>query len=156
MKAFYPYGLEQAAAPGVAAPVRLHPGAAEVLAGDGRRGIEVYRIERTAEHWRLSSNAFDESWRLLAQVHHLQLPPEPIEAATELLVDLWTLRQSDRLRFVRSLEVGALGQLRWRRIEDEVARPAPLEQTLRAEGHDVHEIRGPVGTVEHVLRFKRS
>ncbi|MGQ0585786.1 MAG: hypothetical protein ACT4PK_01090 [Gammaproteobacteria bacterium] len=154
MKAFYPYGQEQAV-PSPQAAARLHPGAAEVVDGDGRRGIEVYRLERTAEHWRLSSNAFDESWRLLARVHHTRLPAEPVEAATELLVDLWTLRQSDRLRFVRGLEVGALGKLRWQRIEEELARPAPLEDALRAEGLEVRTVPGPVGTTEHVLLFRR-
>jgi hypothetical protein len=154
MKAFYPYGQEGGSAP--PASPRLPLGAAEIAAGDGRQGIEVYALERAAEDWLLHAQAFDEPWRLLGRVHHSRLPADAAEVATELLSDLWTLRHAGRLRFVRGLEFGALGAPRWQRIEARIPQPAPLEQALRAEGHDVHEIRGPVGTVEHVLRFKRS
>jgi hypothetical protein len=153
MTAFFPYGQEHAAEP---AAILLHPGAAEVVAGDGRRGIEAYALERTAEHWQLYSQAFDQPWRLLARVPHARLPAEPMDAATELLIDLWSLRQTARLAFVRSLEVGALGRLRWRRIETRIPRTAPLEQALRDEGHEVREVRGPVGTTEHVLLLRRA
>jgi len=150
--AFFPYGLERESE----APDGVHPGAAEVVAGDGRRGIEVYALERTAAHWQLHSQAFDGPWRLLARVPHARLPAEPMDAATELLIDLWSLRQTARLAFVRSLEVGALGRLRWRRIETLIPKTAPLEQALRAEGHEVREVRGPVGTTEHVLLLRRA
>ena len=151
--AFYPYGLEQAA-PAAGEP--FHPGAAEFVAGDGARGIEAYRLAREGDQWHLSGQALDAPWRLLARVHASRLPPEPADAAAELLTDLWSLRQPARLRFVRGLESGALGRLRWRRIEAAIARPAPLEQLLRAEGHEVRERRGPVGTTEHVLLLKRA
>jgi hypothetical protein len=151
--AFYPYGLDHAA-PAAGEP--FHPGAAEVIAGDGARGTEAYRLEREGSHWRLYGQAFDAPWRLLARVHAARLPAEPLDAAAELLTDLWALRQPARLRFVRGLESGALGRLRWRRIEAAIAKPAPLEQLLRAEGHDVREQRGPVGTTEHVLLLKRA
>ena len=153
--AFFPSGLGSLRPPDPAAGARLHPGAAEVVAGDGRRGVEVYALEREAQHWQLYSALFDESWRLLARVPEEKLPAEPMDAATELLGDLWSLRHAGRLRFVRSLEVGALGPLRWRRIEDRVPQ-APLEQALRAEGFDVREVRGPVGTTEHVLLLRRA
>jgi hypothetical protein len=153
MTAFFPYGQEHGPEP---AAVLLHPGAAEVAAGDGRRGIEVYALERTAEHWQLYSQVFDQPWRLLARVSHARLPAEPLEVATELLIDLWSLRQTARLAFVRSLEVGALGRLRWRRIETLIPKTAPLEQALRDEGHEVREVRGPVGTTEHVLLLRRA
>lgn len=152
--AFYPYGLEHPAAAGAAEP--FHPGAAEFVAGDGTRGIEAYRLVRDGAHWQLAGQALDAPWRLLARAHASRLPAEPADAAAELLVDLWSLRQPARLRFVRGLESGALGRLRWRRVEAAIARPAPLEQRLRAEGHDVREQRGPVGTTEHVLLLKRA
>ncbi len=41
-------------------------------------------------------------------------------------------------------------------IEARIPKPAPLEQALRAEGHQVHEVRGPVGTTEHILVLRRS
>jgi hypothetical protein len=150
--AFFPYGLDRAARP---AATRLHPGAAEVAARDGRRGVEIYALERAAGHWHLYSALFDESWRLLARVPEARLPAEPMEAATELLGDLWSLRHGGRLRFVRSLEVGALGRLRWDRIEARVP-PAPLELALRDEGFDVRAVPGPVGTTEHVLLLRRA
>ena len=152
--AFYPYGLEQAAP--AAGDEPFHPGAAEFIAGDGSRGIEAYRLTREGDHWRLCGQALEGPWRLLARAHASRLPAEPADAAAELLIDLWSLRQPARLRFVRGLESGALGRLRWRRIEAAIARPAPLEQRLRAEGHDVRERRGPVGTTEHVLLLKRA
>lgn len=153
--AFFPYGLERPADPaGAAAALRVHPGAAEVIAGDGRRGVEVYALERDAGHWRLYSALFDESWRLLARVAEARLPAEPMDAASELLVDLWSLRHAGRLRFVRGLEVGALGPVRWRDIETRIPRPAPLEQALRAEGFEVRAVPGPVGTTEHVLLLR--
>jgi hypothetical protein len=150
--AFFPYGLDRAARP---APTRLHPGAAEVAAADGRRGVEIYALEREAGHWQLYSALFDESWRLLARVPEARLPADPMEAATELLGDLWTLRHGPRLRFVRSLEVGALGRLRWDRIQARLPL-APLEHALRDEGFEVREVRGPVGTTEHVLLLRRA
>lgn len=153
MKAFFPYGHEHGPE---AAAVLLHPGAAEVTTGDGRHGIEAYAIERNGEHWQLYSQTFDEPWRLLARVPRTQLPAEPMDAAAELLTDLWSLRQTARLAFVRGLEVGALGRLRWRRIETRIPKTAPLEQTLRSEGHEVREVRGPVGTTEHVLLLRRA
>lgn len=149
--AFHPYGLERPAPEAL-----LHPGAAEVVAGDGRQGIEAYALSRDADHWQLHSQLFGEPWRLLARAHRARLPAEPIDAAAELLTDLWALRHAGRLRFVRALESGALGRLRWRRIEAAIARPAPLEQLLRAEGHDVRQQPGPVGTTEHVLLLKRA
>jgi hypothetical protein len=151
--AFFPYGLARDSVPDDAA--RLLPGAAEVIAGDGRRGVEVYALERDAEHWQLYSQAFDEPWRLLARAHRARLPAEPMDAATELLVDLWSLRHAGRLRFVRGLEVGALGRLRWRDIETRIPQE-PLEQALRAEGYEVRETRGPVGTTEHLLVLRRA
>ena len=155
MKQFFPYGAERDIAPPV--PDALaHAGAAEVTTADGRQGIEAYALERSGDHWQLWSQAFDEPWRLLARVPRAQLPDEPMDAATELLVDLWSLRQTARLAFVRSLEVGALGRLRWRRIETLIPKTAPLEQALRAEGHEVREVRGPVGTTEHVLLLRRA
>jgi hypothetical protein len=150
--AFYPYGLEHA--PAGAEP--FHPGAARIVAGDGGEEIESYRLERGPEHWLLYGQSLDAPWRLLARVHASRLPAEPADAAAELLTDLWSLRQPSRLRFVRGLESGALGRLRWRRIEAAIAKPAPLEQLLRAEGHEVRERRGPVGTTEHVLLLKRA
>jgi hypothetical protein len=150
--AFYPYGLPHA--PAGAEP--FHPGAAQVVAGDGVEGIESYRLERGPGHWLLYGQSLDAPWRLLARVHASRLPQEPADAAAELLTDLWSLRQPARLRFVRALESGALGRLRWRRIEAAIAKPAPLEQLLRAEGHEVRERRGPVGTTEHVLLLKRA
>jgi hypothetical protein len=151
--AFYPYGLEHAPD---AASEPFHPGAAEIIAGDGARGIESYRLERATGHWLLYGQAFDAPWRLLARVHPARLPQEPADVAAELLIDLWALRQPARLRFVRGLESGALGRLRWRRVEAAVARPAPLEQLLRAEGLEVRAQRGPVGTTEHVLLLRRA
>lgn len=153
--AFYPYGLELApAVVGAAEP--FHPGAAEIVTGDGTTGIESYRVARDGAHWLLHGQALDARWRLLARVHAARLPAEVADAASELLIDLWSLRQPARLRFVRGLESGALGRLRWRRIAAAIARPAPLEQLLRAEGHEVREQRGPVGTTEHVLLLKRA
>jgi len=153
--AFYPYGLEPTPAPaGAGEP--FHPGAAEIAVGDGARGLESYRLERQGTHWLLYGQAFDAPWRLLARVHATRLPAEPADAAAELLVDLWSLRQPARLRFIRALESGALGRLRWRQVEAAIARPAPLEQLLRAEGHEVREQRGPVGTTEHVLLLRRA
>jgi len=154
MKAFYPYGQDGGAAPPTAQRVLL--GAAEVAAGDGQRGIEVYALERAAEHWLLHSQAFEAPWRLLGRVHHSRLPAEAGEAAAELLGELWSLRHAGRLRFVRSLEFGTLGGPRWRRIEARIPQPALLEQALRAEGHEVREVRGPVGTTEHVLLLRRA
>ena len=154
MKAFYPYGQDGGAPPPSAQRVLL--GAAEVAAGDGRRGIEVYSLERAAEDWLLHSQAFDEPWRLLGRVHHSKVPAGATDAAAELLGDLWTLRHAGRLRFVRSLELGALGGPRWRVIEARIPQPEPLEQALRAEGHEVREVRGPVGTTEHVLLLRRA
>ena len=158
--AFFPYGHEGATRPPPEAEAaRLLPGAAEVVTGDGRRGVEVYALEHDAGHWRLYSQAFDEPWRLLARAPRARLPAEPMDAATELLVDLWSLRHAGRLRFVRSLEVGALGRLRWRDIETRIPRPEPpesLERALRAEGHEVREVRGPVGTTEHLLLLRRA
>jgi hypothetical protein len=151
--AFFPYGLDRGAAP---APGHLHPGAAEVVGGDGQRGIEVYALERAAEHWQLYSKAFDQPWRLLARVHHARLAAEPMDAAAELLIDLWSLRQTGRLSFARRLESGELGRLRWRRIEARIPKTAPLEQALRAEGHQVRAVPGPVGTTEHVLLLRRA
>lgn len=153
--AFFPYGLERPAEPAGPAALRVHPGAAEVVAGDGRRGVEVYALERGAGHWQLYSALFDESWRLLARVPEEKLPAEPMDAASELLVDLWSLRHAGRLRFVRGLEVGALGRLRWDRIQTRIPQ-APLEQALRDEGHEVREVPGPVGTREHVLLLRRG
>jgi hypothetical protein len=147
--AFFPYGLEREPLPDEAA--RLLPGAAEVISGDGRRGVEVYALARDAGHWQLYSQAFDAPWRLLARAPRARLPEEPMDAATELLVDLWSLRHAGRLRFVRGLELGALGRLRWRDIETRIPQPEPLESALRAEGHEVRETRGPVGTTEHLL-----
>jgi hypothetical protein len=157
MKQFHPYGQDGLAQPlDEAAPVRLLPGAAEVVAGDSRRGIEVYAFEREAGHWRLFSQAFDEPWRLLARIHEDRLPAEPLDAAADVLTDLWSLRHAGRLRFVRGLEFGALGRLHWQRIEAAATPPAPLEQALRAEGFEVRAIPGPVGTTEHVLLLRRA
>ena len=157
MKAFYPYGHERAPElPDPAATERLHPGAAEVLAADGRRGIEVYALERDTEHWQLHAQAFDEPWRLVARARRAALPAEPLDAVAELLADLWSLRHAGRLRFVRGLEFGELGRLRWQRIEAAIEQPAPLEQLLRAEGHQVREVSGPVGTTEHVLLLRHA
>ena len=157
MKAIYPYGQDGVAQPlDAAAPRRLLPGAAEVVAGDGRRGLELYALGLDAGQWQLFSQAFDEPWRLLARAAQARLPAEPLEAATELLTDLWSLRHAGRLRFVRGLEFGELGRLRWQRISDVIAQPAPLEQLLRAEGHQVREVRGPVGTTEHVLLLRSA
>jgi len=157
MKQFHPYGQDGVAQPlDAAAPRRLLPGAAEIVAGDGRRGIEVYALEFDAGHWQLYSQAFDEPWRLLARVEPARLPAEPLDAAGELLADLWSLRHPGRLGFVRGLEFGELGRLRWQRIEAAIAQPAPLEQLLRAEGHKVREVRGPVGTTEHVLLLRSA
>lgn len=153
--AFFPYGLDRAGLPDAAERVRVHPGAAEVVTGDGRRGVEVYALERDADHWLLYSQTFDDPWRLLAKVHHGRLPSEPMDAATELLGDLWSLRQTARLRFARSLEFGKLGTARWQRIEARVPH-APLEQALRDEGFEVREVRGPVGTTEHMVLFRRA
>jgi hypothetical protein len=153
--AFFPWGLDQPAET-AAATARLLPGGAEIVAGDGRRGTEVYALERAAEHWQLRGQAFDGPWRLLARAHHAGLAAEPMDAAAELLIDLWALRHPGRLRFVRGLELGALGRLRWRRIEAAIAQPAPLEQLLRAEGHQVRDVRGPVGTTEHVLLLRQA
>jgi hypothetical protein len=156
MKAFYPYGQDGGPAPPAApAAPRLPLGAAEVAAGDGRHGIEVYALERAAEDWLLHAQAFDQPWRLLGRVHHSRLPAEAAEAATELLGDLWTLRHAGRLRFVRSLDLGALGAPRWQRIEARVPR-APLEHALRDEGFEVREVRGPVGTTEHMVVLRRA
>ena len=153
--AFYPYGLEPPPATADAAEP-FHPGAAENVAGNGVHGIESYRLARDGAHWLLHGQALDAPWRLLARAHAARLPAEPADAAAELLIDLWSLRQPARLRFVRGLESGALGHLRWQRIAAAIARPAPLEQLLRAEGHDVRAQRGPVGTTEHVLLLKRA
>ena len=154
MKAFYPYGQDGGSAPPAA--TRLPLGAAEIAAGDGRHGIEVYALERAAEDWLLHAQAFDEPWRLLGRVHHSRLPAEAAEAATELLGDLWTLRYAGRLRFVRSLDLGTLGAPRWQRIEARIPKVESLEETLRSEGHQVREVRGPVGTTEHVLLLRRA
>jgi hypothetical protein len=157
MKTFYPYGHERAPElPEPAATERLHPGGAEVGGPDGRRGVEVYALERDADHWQLYAQAFDEPWRLVARALCAGLPEDPLDAVTELLVDLWSLRQAGRLRLVRGLEFGQLGRLRWRRIEAALLQPAPLEQALRAEGHEVRDVRGPVGTTEHVLLLRRA
>lgn len=150
--AFFPYGQDRPARP---TPARLHPGAAEVMAGDGRRGVEVYALEREAGHWQLFSALFDEAWRLLARVPETRLPAEPADAAAELIGDLWSLRHGGRLRFVRGLEVGALGRLRWDRIHERIPH-ASLEQALRDEGHEVRAVPGPVGTTEHVLLLRRA
>ena len=152
MKAFYPYGQDSGATPPTAHHVLL--GAAEVAAGD-RRGIEVYSLDRSAEDWLLLAQAFDEPWRLLGRVHHSRLPPASGDAGAELIGDLWSLRHAGRLRFVRSLELGTLGVARWQQIEERMARPA-LEQALRAEGHEVREVPGPVGTTEHLLLLRRA
>lgn len=154
--AFFPYGLNRDLRPPDADSVRPHPGAAEIVAADGRRGIEVYALEREGEHWQLHSQMFDEPWRLLARVHQARLPAEPMDAAAELLGDLWSLRRTGRLRFVRSLEVGSLGAPRWRRIEARIPQTAPLEQALRSEGFEVRDVPGPVGTTEHMIVFRRT
>ena len=157
MKQFHPYGQDGVAQPlDAAAPRRLLPGAAEVVAGDGRRGLELYALELDANHWQLYSQAFDEPWRLLARVGQDRVPAEPLDAAGELLTDLWSLRHPGRLRFVRGLELGELGHLRWQRIEAAIAQPELLEQLLRAEGHQVRDQRGPVGTTEHVLLLRSA
>ncbi len=42
------------------------------------------------------------------------------------------------------------------RIEARVPKVESLEETLRGEGHQVREVRGPVGTTEHVLLLRRA
>lgn len=152
---FYPYGSARGDAPPGAA-AGPHPGAAEVRDAQGRVGVETYRLERTGGHWLLRSQLFDAPAQLLARVSRERLPVDPLDAAAELLIDLWSLRHAGRLRFIRSLHAGQLGPLRWRRIAARMPGPPALEQALRAEGHAVRTRSGPIGTTEHILLLRRA
>lgn len=154
--AFYPYGSGRDEGPPDPVDERFHPGAAEVEDAQGRTGIETYLLERTGGDWVLRSQLLDAPPRLIARVSRARLPADPLDAAVELLVDLWTLRQPGRLRFVRGLQAGQLGAPRWRRIVARLpVRPA-LEDALRGEGHAVRTRAGPIGTTEHVLLLRRA
>lgn len=154
--AFYPYGSARDEGPPAAAAARHHPGTAEVQDAAGRIGLETYVLERTGEHWLLKSRLFDAPERLLARVSGKRLPAGPLDTAAELLVDLWTLRQPGRLRFIRGLHAGELGPLRWRRVLARIPLQTPLEHRLRAEGHTVLTGPGPIGTTEHILPLRRA
>jgi hypothetical protein len=153
--AFFPYGSTRDDVPAASAE-QWHPGAAEVLDGTGTTGTETYFLDRAAGHWLLKSRLFDGPERLLARVSEKRLPAEPAAVAVELLTDLWTLRNPTRLRFIRALQAGALGDLRWRRIAAALATSPPLERVLRAEGHAVRTGAGPIGTTEHVLLLRQG
>jgi hypothetical protein len=153
---FFPYGSTRDDAPAASAEERWHPGAAEVQDGSGATGTETYFLDRAAGHWLLKSRLLDGPERLLARVGEQRLPAEPAGAAVELLTDLWTLRNPTRLRFIRALQAGALGDLRWRRIAAALATAPPLERVLRAEGHAVRTSPGPIGTTEHVLLLRQG
>ena len=154
--AFYPYGSIRDEAAADPAAERFHPGAAHVADGQGRSGLETYLLDRAGPYCLLRSQLFDAPPALLARVSAARLPPDPLDAAVELLVDLWTLRNPGRLRFLRGLEAGQLGALRWRRIVDRLPRQRPLEHALRDEGHPVKSGPGPIGTTEHILRLRRA
>ena len=152
--AFYPYGARRDEADPPPAE-RFHPGAAQVEDGHGHSGLETYFLDRAGSEWRLRSQLFNAPPLLLARVDAARLPDDPLDAAADLLVDLWALRHPGRLRFVRALEAGQLGALRWRRVAARVAAP-PLEHLLRTEGHALTTRPGPIGTTEHILLLRRA
>jgi hypothetical protein len=160
---FYPYGSarddvapDDAAPDSVARKARSYVGAVEIEDADGRAGLETYFLERHGEHWVLRSQLPEAAPRLLARVSAARLPAEPLDAATELLIDLWTLRQPGRLRFLRALDAGELGPLRWRRVLAGIPQRPPLEHALRSEGLAVTTAPGPIGTTEHILLLRRA
>lgn len=155
--AFYPYGTRRDDAAAAEPTGRCHAGAAQVEDGQGRVGLETYFLERAGPDWVLSSRLFDAPALLLARVSATRLPADPLDAAAELLADLWTLRQPGRLRLLRPLrEAGALGPARWRRIATRLPQRPPLENALRAEGHAVRTAPGPIGTTEHILLLRTT
>lgn len=154
--AFYPYGASHGDGPPDRAVERFHPGAAQVEDGQGRTGVETYFLERSGTHWLLRAQLFGAPPVLLARVSAARLPPDPLDAAVDLLIDLWTLRLPGRLRFVRGLQTGQLGTLRWRRIASRLPRQRPLEHALRDEGLAVETQAGPIGTTEHILLLRRA
>lgn len=152
--AFYPYGFEREPGSTVAdiIDLRLDLGVAEIVDAARGRGTETYTLERTPQHWQLRSRVFDGPPRLLARVRHDRLPEDAAGAGAALLMALWSLRYTARLCYVRSVQPGALGEARWKRI---ARAAAPLEQRLREEGHDVQNLDGPIRTREHLVLLKQ-
>lgn len=153
---FYPYGSPRNEAPADAVADRFHAGTAEVQDAGGRTGRETYILERTGHGWLLRSQLFDAPPRLLARVSVERLPAHPLDAAAELLIDVWTLRQPGRLRLVRGLHAGELGPRRWRRVLAQIPHRPSLEHALRSEGLAVRTEPGPIGTTEHILLLRRA
>lgn len=151
--AFYPYGSgpEEPAADAAGPPLDL--GVAAVVDRERGDGLEHYALSRVGDDWLLHSRLFAGPPRLVARARAGRLPPEPAQAAVALLLELWALRQPSRLCFAGPAAFGEIGSARWQDIDARL-RPA-LEDQLRAEGHQVRSIPGPMGTQEHLLVFPR-
>lgn len=169
VRAYFPYGSNRMLKPPAGTDDLWDAGTALVEDREGRRVEEAFSLERVGKHWGLRSKTPDGAWRCLALVHADQLPADPGDVAASLLTELWSLRLPRELRLVRALRFGGLGAMRWERIESHIGQrldarqgfdetagahaPAALEQRLRAEGHVVCTLEGPVGTTEHLLLF---
>jgi len=147
---FYPYGCAAGAPDAPGARLELELGAAAITDRD-RSGLEHYSLYRSGEDWLLCSRSFDGPLQLLARSPVSRLPASALDAAEELLLELWSLRLPSRRRFERMRQCGKLGRARWQRVAAQL-RPM-LEDRLRAEGHTVRRVTGPMGTEEHLLLF---
>jgi hypothetical protein len=151
--ALFPYGARPDIGLADSSADRLSLGAARVLdAGQARR--EEYLLDAVGQYWQLLSCVDAGDCRLLGRVPASQLPASAPQAGIAMLRMVWEHRLPARLQWLEWLGGGLL---------DDDPLPIRMAHTssclvrrLREEGHTVKQVRGPMGTDEHVLLFKSA
>ena len=120
----------------------------------GQLRREAYVLEKAGPYWQLLSRLDAGDCCLLGRVPASQLPASTPQAGAAILCMLWEHRQPARMQWLEWLGGGLLGDdplpIRTKRTSCYLAR------RLRAEGHTVLQVRGPMGTDEHLLVLKSS